>query len=165
MKGIFMILTSNAFAEGEWIPKKHTARGENISPALHIEDIPADTTSLMITLDDASHPLFPNYNHWVIWNIPVCSDIPESIPKGATVSELSGALQGMAYGKHCYKGPKPPFRTIHNYTFTVYALNSFIDLPASSVKTDVLKQAAKLIVGTAALTGKFQSRRKETDQA
>lgn len=114
-----MLITSTAFKEGEWIPEKYTARGEDISPALHLEGIPAGTKALMITLDDASHPLFPNYNHWIIWNIPVCSDIPESIPKGEAVAALSGAVQGMAYGRHCYKGPKPPFKAIHNYTFTV----------------------------------------------
>lgn len=158
-----MLITSSAFEEEGWIPEKYTGRGEDISPALHLEGIPAGTKSLMITLDDASHPIFPNYNHWIIWNIPVCGDIPEAIPKGEAVLALSGAVQGIAYGKHCYKGPKPPFWAIHNYTFTVYALSGFMDLPASSVKKDVLKQAEGLIMEKAALTGKFQSHRKARD--
>lgn len=53
-----MLITSTAFKEGEWIPEKYTARGEDISPALHLEGIPAGTKALMITLDDASHPYF-----------------------------------------------------------------------------------------------------------
>ena len=158
-----MLITSTAFKEGEWIPEKYTGRGEDISPAMHLEGIPAGTKALMITLDDASHPLFPNYNHWIIWNIPVCSDIPEAIPKGEVVAALSGAVQGMAYGRHCYKGPKPPFKAIHNYTFTVYALSDFMDLPAASVKKEVLKQAEGLILGKASLTGKFQSHRSGTE--
>ena len=55
-----MLITSTAFKEGAWIPEKYTAWGEDISPALHLEGIPAGTKALMITLDDASHPLFPN---------------------------------------------------------------------------------------------------------
>ena len=38
-----------------------------------------------------------------------------------------------------------------------------MDLPAASVKKDVLKQAEGLILGKAALTGKFQSHRKSQD--
>lgn len=160
-----MRVSSNAFEEGGWIPKRYTGRGEDISPALHIEDIPNQTKSFIITLDDASHPIFPNYNHWIIWNIPVCSDIPESVPKGEVVFELSGAIQGFAYGRHCYRGPKPPLKTTHNYTFTVYALRDLIDLPAASTKKEVLKQASNLILDQASLTGKFQSHRKESNQA
>lgn len=160
-----MRVSSNAFEEGGWIPKRYTGRGEDISPALHIEDIPNQTKSFIITLDDASHPIFPNYNHWIIWNIPVCSDIPESVTKGEVVSELSGAIQGIAYGRHCYRGPKPPLKTTHNYTFTIYALCDLIDLPAASTKKEVLKQASNLILDQASLTGKFQSHRNESEDA
>ena len=157
----FMQLSSSAFDEGGWIPKKYSARGEDLSPALHIEDLPKGTKSLMITMDDSSHPLFPNYNHWIIWNIPVIHDIPEALPKGERIGLLSDAMQGIAYGKHCYKGPKPPFKTIHYYVFTVYALSDVVNMPTTSKKGDLLKQVEGMILGKATLTGKFQSRRQE----
>ena len=69
------------------------------------------------TLDDASHPLFPNYNHWVIWNIPVLTKIPKGIAHGETVSTLGGAVQDIAYGKHQYKVSKPPFQQISHLCF------------------------------------------------
>ena len=156
-----MKLTSTAFAEGQWIPKKYTARGEDLSPALYIEGLDPKARSLIITLDDVSHPLFPNYNHWIIWNITPCAHIPEGIARGEVVESLGNAVQGMAYGRHCYRGAKPPLKTIHNYTFTVFALDSELELDASARKADVLKAAEGHILGKAALTGRFQSHRKE----
>jgi len=93
-------LTSSAFQEDGWIPIMHSARGENLSPCFELQGIASGAKSIAITLDDASHPLFPNYNHWVIWNLPVQEVLPERIPKGKSVNSLSGAMQGVAYGKH-----------------------------------------------------------------
>lgn len=148
------------FSDGDWIPTEHSARGKDLSPEMHFRGIDEKAVSLAITLDDSSHPLFPNYNHWLIWNLPVCSVLQEAVPKGETIESLGGAQQGIAYGKHCYKGPKPPFKTIHTYTFTVYALDSKIELPAKSARDDFLKVAQKHILQKATYIGKFQSYRK-----
>ncbi|WP_243187238.1 hypothetical protein [Faecalispora jeddahensis] len=56
-------IKSNAFVEGAWIPERYTARGDDLSPDFEIEDIDPQAKSIAITLDDASHPIFPNYNH------------------------------------------------------------------------------------------------------
>lgn len=156
-----MKITSTAFKEGEWIPKEYTARGKDISPELHIYGIQKNGVSMAITMDDASHPLFPNYNHWVIWNIPVQELVPAGIPKGQFIQELPGAMQGIAYGKHCYKGPKPPFKTIHKYKFTVYILDCNLKLHGTSTKEDILKAIEGHILDQGTLCGKFQSHRKE----
>lgn len=156
-----MKITSPAFADGSWIPKKNSARGADLSPAFSITHIPEGTISLAITLDDASHPLFPNYNHWLIWNLPVQDLILEGISHGYEVNELKGAKQGRAYGKNCYKGPKPPLKTIHTYAFTVYALDCKLDLRDKTTKADLLNAMAGHILEQAVLLGKFQSHRKE----
>lgn len=156
-----MIVTSPAFEEGGWIPKKHSARGLDVSPEIHIKNIPEKAVSLAITLDDASHPLFPNYNHWLIWNVPVQELIPEGVEAGYNVPSLRDAKQGCGYGKNRYKGPKPPLRTIHTYVFTVYALDSKLELSKNSAKNDLIKAMNGHILEQAVLSGKFQSHRKE----
>lgn len=152
-------IKSNAFGEGTWIPVKHSARGEDLSPDFEISGIDPSAKSIAITLDDASHPLFPNYNHWVIWNIPVQEIIPEGIPHGKLVDSLSGAVQGVAYGRNKYKGPKPPFKVIHTYVFTLYTLDCELDLAASSRKRDFIEKINGHVLQKATLSGKFQSRR------
>lgn len=149
-----------AFRNGDWIPNEHSARGIDISPTICLSGIHKNAVSMAITLDDSSHPFFPNYNHWIIWNLPVLDSIPEAVPKGEVVASLGGAKQGLAYGKHTYKGPKPPFKAIHTYTFTVYVLDTTIDLRSKSKREDFLKVAQGHILQKAIYTGKFQSRRK-----
>ncbi len=154
-------ITSPAFKEGGWIPLEYTARGGNISPKLHITGVDKRAVSLAITMDDASHPLFSNYNHWVIWNVPVQEWVPAALPAGNCIPALPGAVQGMAYGRQKYKGPKPPLKSIHTYTFTVYALDCELSLPSTGRRKDLFQQIEGHILQKATLSGKFQSWRKQ----
>lgn len=67
-----------------------------------MDDLSEMAESIAIIMDDMGHPI-PAYNHWVIWNIPAISLIPENIPHGEQVDSL-GAIQGCGYGKHRYRG-------------------------------------------------------------
>lgn len=152
-----LIVTSPAFENGGWIPVENSARGCDFSPELQINGIDEKAVSLAIKMEDNSHPFFPNYNHWLIWNLPIQDTIPAAIPSGKDIVELPGAVQGLAYGKNCYKGPKPPLKAIHTYTFTVYALDCLISLPEKS-KLDSLNRAMKgHILQKGTLCGKFQN--------
>jgi len=155
-----LIVTSPSFKENDWIPTENSARGKDVSPQLQLDGLLENAESIAITLDDASHPLFPNYNHWIIWNIPVLTQIPAAIPRGEVVPFLGNAVQGIAYGKHCYKGPKPLFKAIHNYTFTIYVLDCTLLLSPKSNRKDFLHEIEGHILQKGTLTGKFQSHRK-----
>ena len=152
-----LTVKSNAFAEGSLIPIRYTARGADLSPDFELAGIAENAKSIAITCDDASHPLFPNYNHWLIWNIPVQEVIPEGIPRGATVDRLGGAIQGLAYGRNRYKGPKPPLKALHTYVFTVYVLDCKMDLGANARKRDLMNRMEGHILQQATLSGKFKS--------
>ena len=156
-----LTLSSKDFEEEGWIPRKHSGRGEDLSPALSLQGIAPGARSLAVTMDDASHPLFKNYNHWLIWNLPVQAEIPGAIPAGKVVDSLGGAVQGLAYGRHCYRGPKPPLKAIHRYTFTVYVLDCALSLPPESRRAELFEAMEGHVLQKATLTGKFQSRRKE----
>lgn len=86
--------------------------------------------------------------------------VPEAVPCGKIVEALGGATQGITYGRNRYKGPKPPFRTIHTYVFTVYILDCKYGLSPKSKKGDLLGQMKGHILQQAILSGKFQSNRK-----
>lgn len=94
-----LTITSPAFENEAVIPIQYTGRGDDISPELHISSIDESARSLAIIMDDMGHPI-PEYNHWVIWNIPVMEIILKNIPYGRHVAELSGATQGRGYGKN-----------------------------------------------------------------
>ncbi len=52
-----------------------------------------------------------------------------------------GMVQGLGYSLHRYAGPKPPRGKSHKYSFTVYALDCFIEAKPSSTKAKVLAKA------------------------
>lgn len=108
--------------DGERFPLENTGRGRDISPKFIIDNLSLQAKSLIITLEDVSHPI-KNFTHWVIWNIPAMDNIPAAIASGKVVTDLNGALQGIAYGIHRYAGPKPPKGTSHKYRFSIYALD------------------------------------------
>lgn len=148
-------VSSPCFEEGGLIPVRHTGHGEDVSPKLVLEGLSAEAVTLAVTLDDMGHPI-PAYNHWVIWNIPATAVLPEDIPHGETVESLGGAVQGRGYGKHGYRGPKPPFRWSHSYHFSVFALDCRLDLPPAARKKDLLAAMRGHVLQTAVLTGHYR---------
>jgi Raf kinase inhibitor-like YbhB/YbcL family protein len=67
-------LTSSAFQPGGTIPSKYTCEGDDISPPLAIDGVPAGAKSLALIIDDpdAPDPKAPKrvWVHWVIHNLP-----------------------------------------------------------------------------------------------
>ena len=150
-----LMVTSPAFAAGGRIPERHTGYGADISPALHLEGLDPQAQSLVLLLDDLDHPI-PAYSHWVLWNLPAEEEIPEDIVHGEKVPGIPEARQGYGYGKHRYRGPKPPFHWSHRYRFTVYALDTLLDLPATARKRDVLRAMRGHILQQGELVGHYR---------
>lgn len=149
-----LVVSSPCFEQGGLIPVKYTGYGADCSPELELTGLSSDTVSIAIILDDMDHPI-PAYNHWIIWNIPATSVIPGNIPHGEKVDSLGGAVQGCGYGKHKYRGPKPPFRWSHIYSFNVFALNCFLDLPGTTRKKKLVAAMQGHILQQAVLAGHF----------
>ena len=152
---IELIVTSPAFIHEGLIPLLHTGYDADKSPELHLENIDPQAKTVAVIMDDIGHPI-PAYNHWVIWNIPVMDVIPENIPRGEIVESLSGAVQGRGYGKHRYRGPKPPFNWSHRYQFNVYTLDCALDLSADSRKRNLLEAMDGHILQHAIMIGHYR---------
>lgn len=154
MKELF--IESSQFENEDWIPDDCAGYGKDESPELYVKGIPSETATLAIVMDDLDHPLQPGFNHWLAWNITPVSKIPGALPKGAVEDEPIHIEQGIAYGRHCYRGPKPPFNWKHRYRFTVYALNVKLQLTPESQKNDLLHAMDGHILAKGELTGKYQ---------
>ena len=150
-----LIVTTPAFENEGLIPIQYTGYGEDMSPELHLHNIDERAKSVVVVMDDIGHPI-PEYNHWVIWNIPAMEVIPSNIPHGKTVDILSGAVQGRGYGIHRYRGPKSPFNWSHRYRFIVYTLDCMLDLPDSSRKRHLLRAMDEHILQQAILVGHYR---------
>ena len=137
-------------------PLEYTGRGKDISPEFVLMNLSPAAKTIAITLEDIKHPLFKNFTHWVIWNIPASDKIMGAIPHGKSVASLNQATQGIAYGWHKYAGPKPPKGKQHQYRFTVYVLDSVLSLSPHSTKNKFIKTAKNHIIQQAAVMGLFE---------
>lgn len=149
-------ITSPSFENNSWIPTKFSGYGEDLSPELIIEGIAKGAKSMAVILDDLEHPIFPGYNHWLAWNLTPIDRIPQGLPKGAVIDTPIHAEQGLAYGKHCYRGPKPPFNWNHRYRFTVYTLDTMLSISTDSNKSELLRAMEGHMLQKGELYGSYQ---------
>ena len=151
-----MELKSKVFEPGGLIPAKYTCDGEDISPPLNWSDAPAGTKTFALISDDPDAPV-GTWVHWVIWNIPAsASALDENLPKSASLP--NGAKQGTTdFRRIGYGGPCPPSGT-HRYFFKLYALDTTLNLPASTTKKDLEKAMQEHSLGQAELIGKYRRR-------
>jgi len=141
--GTKMKLSSNAFNEGEMIPSKYTCQGEDINPQLTIEDIPENTKSLALIVDDPDAPM-GTWVHWLVKDIPITNEIKENSVPGTQVAN--------DFGKEDYGGPCPPSGT-HRYFFKVFALD--VEKLEANNKEDFYKQTEQHAIAKAELIGKY----------
>ena len=66
-----MKITSTAFSDGSEIPQKYGYKNGNISPPLRISEIPDNTKSLTLIVDDPDAKIAVGkvWTHWVVFNI------------------------------------------------------------------------------------------------
>lgn len=143
-----MILSSSAFEENTLIPKKYSCEGKNINPPLSISNVPEATRSLVLIVTDPDAPS-GNFTHWLVWNI---SPLTTVIEEGALPDEVVEGKND--FGTFGWGGPCPP-SGMHRYEFQLYALDTLIQLPQTSNKTDVLSHISGLVLEEATLTGLY----------
>jgi Raf kinase inhibitor-like YbhB/YbcL family protein len=149
------ILSSQAFKEGAAIPFKYTCKGENISPQLTWSGTPTDTVSFVLILDDPDAP-GGVFTHWIVFNIPsTANELREGA--GNSTSPASSALHGKNdMRKDLYGGPCPPPGNAHHYRFTLYAIDTSLDLAEGASKQQVLEAIEGHVIGRSTLTGTFK---------
>jgi hypothetical protein len=148
-----MRLSSPVFKEGEEIPTKYTCEGLDISPPLHIEDVPEGTLSLVLFLEDPDAPSVKPFVHWVVFNIP--PDTKEFKEGEAPHEAVEGMNTTNAIG---YMGPCPPSGT-HRYQFKLYAVNKMLNMFDETDRKMVLREIEGSILAQASLTGVYQKQK------
>ncbi|MFB6189963.1 MAG: YbhB/YbcL family Raf kinase inhibitor-like protein [Candidatus Nanohaloarchaea archaeon] len=126
---------------GDVIPEKYTCDGQNISPPVRFQELPEETETVALIMDDPDAPVRV-FDHWAVWNV-TSGRLDEGLP--AQEKLTSGAVQGTNdFGDVGYSGPCPPTGT-HTYRFRAYALESPMDLepgaPADELEAAVEKHA------------------------
>jgi Raf kinase inhibitor-like YbhB/YbcL family protein len=141
-------IKSPAFGNMDFIPDKYTCAGDNINPPLNLANIPGNTKTLALIVDDPDAP-HGTFDHWVMWNIPVKERIEEN--------SVPGAEGKNGRGENKYMGPCPPAGT-HHYHFTIYALDVKLDLSLDTDKKALLDAMKDHILATSELIGLYEKK-------
>ena len=146
-----MKIESNVFQNGGEIPRKYGYKKDNVNPTLIINDVPADSKSLALIMDDpdAMGAVGKVWVHWVVWNIdPGTNEIKEnSVP--------SNSIQGKTdFGEISYGGPAPPDKE-HTYVFKLYALDDKLSLDEGSTKSQLEEAMKNHVITESKLEGRY----------
>lgn len=123
-----MQLTSPCFGSGDSIPRDYTCDGSETSPPLQWFDLPAQTRSLALIVEDpdAPDPAHPRrtFAHWLVYNLPPND---RGLNEGAADGGLPvGARLGINdFGDVGYDGPCPPTGE-HRYVHRLFALDAVL---------------------------------------
>ena len=142
-----LVVQSVAFANNGHIPPKYTCEGDNVNPPIEISDIPEDTKSLAIIMEDPDAA--GDFTHWLLWNISPAEEIAENTDQGT-----SGIND---FGKTGYGGPCPPSGA-HHYYFKIYALDKELTITAGENKNALLEAMNGHILATGELLGRFKKK-------
>jgi Raf kinase inhibitor-like YbhB/YbcL family protein len=148
-------LTSSSIRGGE-MPKQSTCDGTSASPELAWSAPPAGTQSLALVAFDKDSPFGYSFTHWVLYDLPADKrELPEGLPKQEQLPD--GSRQGPNdFDKTGYVGPCPPGKSAHHYNFTLYALDSKLNLPAGANRKQVEQALDGHVVAYGALIGSYQ---------
>ena len=161
-------LTASGFATGTAIPLIHacaTLGGNNYSPQVSWRNVPDNTESFALIIDDETAPCGTDANacvHWNLFNIDASVEgLTEDVDPTTLVDAngASSAIEGLTYaGTNNYEGPCPPGGNEHTYHFALYALS---ENQPTMTRLDALTRSefeeaySGNILGQANLTGTF----------
>lgn len=141
-------ISSTAFANSEMIPAKYTCDAEDVSPQLSWSNVPEETRSLVLIMDDPDAPI-GTWVHWVLYELP-----PDLL-------ELAEGVQGVgiagnnSWRKSVYGGPCPPPGDPHRYFFKLYALDTKLNLKPGATKAKVERAMQGHIMTQGQLMGQY----------
>jgi Raf kinase inhibitor-like YbhB/YbcL family protein len=155
-----IVVESPTLTPGQPIPRDHSPDGRNESPALSWSGLPAGTRELVVMCEDHGAGNPPPWVHWIIYNVPVsASGLPRGIPFDAAdpmPPGLERARQGNnGWGLAMYRGPAPPAGSVHEYDFTIVALDAELNLPAGLTRAEVLAAIEGHVLGRGSLVATY----------
>jgi Raf kinase inhibitor-like YbhB/YbcL family protein len=148
-------LSSSSFTHQSRLPIDLTCEGKDISPQLSWNNIPSGVKSFALICDDPDAPA-KIWVHWIMFNIPATvTTLAAGVATTPTLANGAGQgindAGGIGYGGAC----PPKGHGVHHYIFTLYALDTILDLKQGVSRT-VLENAMKdHILATGQLIGTY----------
>ena len=168
---LVLSVTTPAWPDGGEVPMRNAGRGENKSPAFEFHwtlgpnaaAAPETLQTYAVIFHDVENSSMKttvDTLHWSAFNIPGTAkglpeglgagDLPDGTRNGPGIA-ARGGNPGAYFGPGAGPGP------IHHYVFEFYALDTKLDLPATTTREDLLKAMDGHVIGKAAWFGRFHA--------
>jgi Raf kinase inhibitor-like YbhB/YbcL family protein len=139
-------VSSPDLSEGKPLPRQHSCKGTEGSPALRWSSQPLPKAkSVAIVVD--SHTPSTSAVHWVLFNIPATTtelgaDSAESLPEGSSQAKVTSGKVGY----------EPPCNDKGTYRFSVYTLSGRVEVQEGAHLSEILKEIADQTIARGRLT-------------
>jgi Raf kinase inhibitor-like YbhB/YbcL family protein len=168
---LVLSVSSPSFPDGAEIPMRHAFRGDNKSPEFEFHWSTANTPGsapdplktyavIFHDVENSSNKTTADTLHWTAFNIPGTAkglaeglgegDLPDGTRNGPGLA-ARGGKPGAYFGPGAGPGP------LHHYVFEFYALDTKLDLPATTTREEILKAMDGHVIGKAAWFGRFHT--------
>jgi Raf kinase inhibitor-like YbhB/YbcL family protein len=153
-------LSSSAFSEGEPIPIRYTVSGEDLSPPLAWQNLPAGTEELVLIIEDYDISMPKPMVHLIAYHLSPSS---QELAEGALPSRNTGALDpspklgknGLGFERYDGSAP-PPGHGVHHYVFQLFALDRALQFDSAPGRKEMLEAIKGHVLATGHLTGTFE---------
>ncbi len=149
--GAGLVISSPSFKDNDIMPVQFTCNDKNISPKIEWSGAPTDTKSFALIMVDLDAP-GGTFTHWLVYDMPISMVL---LPKHMSDmgSVIGGTKQGINdFGSIGYSGPCPPSGATHHYVFTIYALDTVLDLDPEVNVIQLREVMEHRILGQASIT-------------
>lgn len=145
-----MFINSPDFEDEERIPEQYTCDGDGVNPPIEIFNPPEGTQSFVLMMEDLDAPDKSSVVHWLVFNIPSKKLL---IERSDDMEECIVAEND--FGETSYIAPCPQVGE-HRYKFTLYALDSILDLSVQVSKDEILSTIEDSILEVASFIGVYE---------
>lgn len=151
-------LNSPAFGDHHVIPVRYAGAGvgDNRSPALCWNNIPAATEELVLIVEDPDAPLPRPFVHVIATGIVPHSPGLAEGALSATPPAMDVSLGRNSFGKRAYAGPRAlPRHGPHRYAFQLFALGRKLNFAAAPGRNALLHALQGRVIARGRLDGIF----------
>ncbi len=149
-----MQLRSDVIQPNGTIPDPYVRNGADKSPPLSWSDVPEETKSLALIVEDPDSP-GKTFAHWLIWDIPVThGGLSEDVSHAGDFTD--GTRQGdNDFDERGYSGPHPPKGEKHRYVFKLFAIDDKLELEEGATREELLEAMRGHVLDQAELVATY----------
>ena len=154
MRPVGMAMTSTDFQSGNIIADEYTGKvniqgqpPKAVSPQLSWTGTPTGTQSFVMIMHDLDVMVGKGTGdnlHWLAFNIP-----------GTATSLPRGTIQPRNRTSNGYSGPGAPAPIYHHYVFSIWALDSKLNLTETATRDDVMRAMDGHVLDKAHMVARF----------